>query len=116
MNEKNEPMWRRVLQDPSMPPPMRAQLTAMRTNGLKWKAEHPQAELYVEFPGESCQDKLIFVGAIDEVIEGNAMKVNAEAVEFFKALWPWHCYNTPTINMCRLVLEQVYDKSQEASR
>lgn len=109
--DKNKPIWRQLMQDPGMPPAMRAQLEQMRLAGLKWKAEHPQAVLLFEFPGERT-NRLVFVGAIDEVIEGGAMKANPEAVEFFKALWPWHCHDTPTLNMCRLVVEQVYGESK----
>lgn len=108
-NRKDRPMskhpWRELMTDPSMPRPMREQLEQMKINAEKWKAEHPDAVLFYNFPEAG---EFVVVGAIDEAVEAGVVRANGAAIALFQAMWPWHVQTAPTLNMVRWTLERVF--------
>lgn len=77
----------------------------MFANMMKWRLEHPTAEVKVQF---NYPDKVCIIAPISEAIKQGAVSANANGLALMKFMWPrWNDASEPTVNMYRFILERV---------
>lgn len=88
--------------DTEMGAKFEAQCQKMYENFLQWRKDHPDAEVKVQFnyPPHVC-----VIGPISAALDNKLVSANEDGLALLKALWPWNDQSEPTVNMCRIVLE-----------
>jgi hypothetical protein len=80
------------------------QLTTMCKHGRRWRAEHPQAKVLIQY---NYPPKVEVIATISQALKKGFVSANFDGLELIKALWLWGDKSEPTVLMVQTVIENL---------